>query len=104
MLTCMKINSTKKELLDAASLLVQTRGYNGFSFHDLGAAVGITTASIHYHFPTKAYLGQQLVKRYTAEFMAALGDPEASPPHKVCATMSACFGPHSQRGACAFVE
>ena len=74
------MNSTKKELLDAASLLVQTRGYNGFSFHDLAAAVGITTASIHYHFPTKAKLGQELVKRYTAEFMAALGDPKASPP------------------------
>ena len=72
------MNSTKKKLLDAASSLVQTRGYNGFSFHDLAAAVGITTASIHYHFPTKADLGQQLVKRYTAEFMAALGDPKAS--------------------------
>ena len=80
MLTGVKMNSTKKELLDAASLLVQTRGYNGFSFHDLGAAVGITTASIHYHFPTKANLGQQLVKRYTAEFIAALGDPQASSP------------------------
>src|SRR5215469_13260265 len=76
----MEMNNTKKELLDAASLLVQTRGYNGFSFHDLRAAVGITTASIHYHFPTKANLGQQLVKRYTAEFMAALGDPKTSPP------------------------
>src|SRR3974377_378589 len=80
MLTGVKMNSTKKELLDAAGLPGQTRGYNGFSFHDLGAAVGITTASIHYHFPTKANLGQQLVKRYTAEFMAALGDPKASPP------------------------
>lgn len=76
----MEMSSTKKELLDAASLLVQTRGYNGFSFHDLAAAVGITTASIHYHFPTKATLGQQLVKRYTAEFMAVLGDPKASLP------------------------
>jgi TetR/AcrR family transcriptional repressor of nem operon len=76
----MEMSSTKKELLDAASLLVQTRGYNGFSFHDLAAAVGITTASIHYHFPTKANLGQQLVRRYTAEFVAALGDPKASPP------------------------
>ena len=76
----METNSTKTLLLDAASLLVQTRGYNGFSFHDLGAAVGITTASIHYHFPTKANLGQQLVKRYTAEFIAALGDPQASSP------------------------
>ena len=49
--------------------------------------------------PTKANLGQQLVKRYTAEFVAALGDPKASPPYNVCVTMSACFGPHSQRGA-----
>jgi TetR/AcrR family transcriptional regulator, transcriptional repressor for nem operon len=76
------MNETKTKLLDAAALLVQTRGYNGFSFHDLAAAVGIRTASIHYHFPTKADLGQALVSRYTADFLAALDSPEAGLPEE----------------------
>src|SRR5262249_61769971 len=42
--------------------------------------VGFPPPGILYHFRTKASLGQQLVKRYAAEFMAALGDPKASPP------------------------
>jgi TetR/AcrR family transcriptional regulator, transcriptional repressor for nem operon len=67
-------------LLDAAAELVQTRGYNGFSFHDLAATVGIKTASIHYHFPTKGKLGEALAKRYREDFMTALGEPEAFAP------------------------
>jgi TetR/AcrR family transcriptional regulator, transcriptional repressor for nem operon len=75
------MTDTKSKLLDAAALLVQTRGYNGFSFHDLADTVGIRTASIHYHFPTKAALGQALVSRYSKDFMTALGDPTAGTPH-----------------------
>ncbi|MFM9975590.1 MAG: TetR/AcrR family transcriptional regulator [Beijerinckiaceae bacterium] len=66
--------------MDSACQLVQIRGYNGFSFHDLAEMVGIRTASIHYHFPTKADLGQALMLRYSASFMAALGDPALGEP------------------------
>lgn len=74
------MGDTKSKLLDAAGLLVQTRGYNGFSFHDLADQVGIRTASIHYHFPTKADLGQALVARYSRDFMTVLGPPDAGVP------------------------
>jgi TetR/AcrR family transcriptional repressor of nem operon len=59
-------------VLDAAERLAQTRGFNGFSYADVSAEVGITTASLHYHFPGKAGLGRALVERYTANFRAAL--------------------------------
>jgi TetR/AcrR family transcriptional repressor of nem operon len=59
-------------VLDEAERLVQTRGFNGFSYADVSAEVGITTASLHYHFPSKADLGRALVERYTAGFQAAL--------------------------------
>jgi TetR/AcrR family transcriptional repressor of nem operon len=59
-------------VLDAAEGFVQTRGFNGFSYADVSAAVGITTASLHYHFPSKAGLGRALIERYTANFQAAL--------------------------------
>ena len=63
---------TRTQLLDIAQEFVQVRGYNAFSFHDLAARVGIKTASIHYHFPTKGDLGLMLVKRHREELAAAL--------------------------------
>ncbi|MBL8759652.1 MAG: TetR/AcrR family transcriptional regulator [Phycisphaerae bacterium] len=62
-------DSTREALLDAAKVLAQTQGYNAFSFRDLADRVGITTASIHYHFPTKAHLGRELVIRYRERLM-----------------------------------
>jgi TetR/AcrR family transcriptional repressor of nem operon len=55
--------------------LLQTHGYNGFSFHDLAAAQGIKTASIHYHFPTKGDLAISLAQAYRTNFMTTLGEP-----------------------------
>lgn len=51
----------------AARKMVQTRGYNGLSFRELAKEVGIKSASIHYHFPTKGDLGAALAKRYTED-------------------------------------
>ncbi len=65
------------EILDVAEGLIRTRGYNGFSFRDLADAVAITSASVHYHFPTKADLGEAVARRYSDRFLAALGDPQA---------------------------
>ncbi|MEO0421564.1 MAG: TetR/AcrR family transcriptional regulator [Pseudomonadota bacterium] len=55
---------TKTQLLDAAERAARERGYDGFSYADLAASVGIKKASIHYHFPTKADLAMALVTRY----------------------------------------
>lgn len=55
---------TRKQLLDTAQRLVQSGGYNAFSYKDLESRVGIKTASIHYHFPTKADLGVALMQQY----------------------------------------
>jgi TetR/AcrR family transcriptional repressor of nem operon len=57
-------SDTADLLLDAAQELIQKRGHNSFSYKDLAAVVDIRTASIHYHFPTKADLGEALVERY----------------------------------------
>jgi TetR/AcrR family transcriptional repressor of nem operon len=56
---------TKQIILDAAQPMVQAYGYNALSFRDVASAVGIKSASIHYHFPTKGDLGAALARRYT---------------------------------------
>jgi TetR/AcrR family transcriptional regulator, transcriptional repressor for nem operon len=65
-------DATRSRILDVAEQLVQTRGFNGFSYADISAELGITKASLHYHFATKAELGRTLVARYTEAFGAAL--------------------------------
>ncbi len=70
------------EILDVTQVLVQQNGYNGFSFRDVARAVGIKSASVHYHFPTKELLGAALTRRYTDRAVAHLGppsDPNADP-------------------------
>lgn len=70
-------SKNKEKLIEVAQTLVQEKGYQGFSFHDLSAAVGITTASIHYHFPTKAHLGIALIQGYRSCFEKMITDVRA---------------------------
>ncbi len=72
-----KIGITPDTILDVAQGLLQTRGYNGFSYRDIAGAVGIRTASLHYHFPGKADLGVALAARYRLRFNEALEDINA---------------------------
>ncbi len=69
-------------ILDVAERLAQTRGFNGFSYADIAAQVGVTKASLHYHFPSKAELGRALIERYHEHFGAALEeiDEQGQPP------------------------
>jgi TetR/AcrR family transcriptional repressor of nem operon len=68
--------ATAGRILDIAERLVQTRGFNGFSYADISAELRIRNASVHYHFPSKSDLGKCLVGRYRENFMGALADLE----------------------------
>ena len=74
--------ATAERIMEAAQRMVQTRGFNAFSYADISAQVGIRKASIHYYFPSKKDLGRELVARYRAAFRDKLdlidietGDP-----------------------------
>ena len=67
-----KAAGAAQKILDVAEELAQTRGYNGFSYADIAARLGVTKASLHYHFQSKADLGCALIERYHAVFNAAL--------------------------------
>lgn len=71
---------TAIEILDAAERLAQTKGFNGFSYADIAAELGISKAALHYHYPGKAELGEALVERYTSRFAAALAEIDRSIP------------------------
>ncbi len=69
--------SKSDEILDVAEGFARERGYNGFSFRDIATKVGIKSASVHYHFPTKGDLGEALARRYADRFFSELGEPTA---------------------------
>ena len=74
------VADTATRILDAAEKLVQRRGFNGFSYADIAAELKITKASLHYHFPSKAKLGQAVIARYAARFLDAVADIDARLP------------------------
>jgi TetR/AcrR family transcriptional repressor of nem operon len=72
----------REAIMAAAKTTVQAHGYNALSFRELAKEVGIKSASVHYHFPTKGDLGADLARRYTedgasylAELLASSSDP-----------------------------
>src|SRR5436190_21828784 len=69
---------TATRILDVAERLVQVRGFNGFSYADIASELGISKASLHYHFAGKAELGEALIERYATRFADALDAIDAS--------------------------
>ena len=63
---------TASRVLEVAERLVQVRGFNGFSYADIARELRIAKASLHYHFATKADLGEALIARYATRFFGAL--------------------------------
>jgi TetR/AcrR family transcriptional repressor of nem operon len=66
------MQDTRETIMTLARATAQAHGYNGLSFRELAKAVGVKSASVHYHFPTKGDLGAALARRYREEAVAIL--------------------------------
>jgi TetR/AcrR family transcriptional regulator, transcriptional repressor for nem operon len=75
---------TSTSVVEVARHLLQTRGYSGLRYADVADAVGITRASIHYYFPTKAVLGRAVIATYRAQLIERLAaiDADCSDPRE----------------------
>lgn len=56
--------STSEQIIDTATVLLQRHGFHAFSYNDISRLIGIKTASIHYHYPSKYDLGRSVMARY----------------------------------------
>jgi TetR/AcrR family transcriptional repressor of nem operon len=63
----MKTENLRQSVMDIAEILLRERGYNGWSYQDISAEIGIKKASIHYYFPRKEDLGCALIVHYHAK-------------------------------------
>lgn len=91
----------RDELIQLADRLIREKGYNAFSFHDLAKAVGIKTASIHYHFPAKVDLGVAVIhwqEQQLEELIKRVGN---RPPAQQLDHFLAIYHPiHQQQQVC----
>jgi TetR/AcrR family transcriptional regulator, transcriptional repressor for nem operon len=69
---------TSQQILDIAQRLVQTRGFNAFSYADIARVLSVSKASLHYHFASKAELGVKLIKRYEDGMERTLSEIDAN--------------------------
>lgn len=67
-----KVSETAERLMDLAEARIRDAGYGGFSFREIAAEVGIKSASVHHHFPTKASMVAAVARRYGDRFLAAV--------------------------------
>ncbi|MEM7732696.1 MAG: helix-turn-helix domain-containing protein [Pseudomonadota bacterium] len=79
------MSDRRDAILDVAERLIRTHGYSGFSFREVAKEVGIKSASVHYHFPTKPDLAAAVAKRYRERFAHALEDTERRGAERVMA-------------------
>ena len=72
----------RERILEEAVKLFYARGFTGTTLDDIAAELGVTKASLHYHYASKAELGRVLIERYHAAFMTALAaiDLEVTAP------------------------
>lgn len=64
--------STYEQIMAVAKQLIQTYGYNGFSYADIAVRVSVRKATIHYYFPNKSDLARSVVIRYRESFATSL--------------------------------
>lgn len=63
-----RIENSKRTILNLAEALLQDRGFNGFSYAHIAGELGVKNAAIHYHFPSKEDLASAVIQRYRDRF------------------------------------
>src|SRR5512136_1210268 len=68
-------DTTREQLLDAATTLFAERGIAATTVAQIAAQVGVTSAMVHYYFKTRDQLLDAVVDERIMRFTAAVWDP-----------------------------
>ncbi|MCM3093012.1 TetR/AcrR family transcriptional regulator [Cytobacillus sp. FSL R5-0377] len=66
------MENRKKQIVDLALKLIQQKGFVAFSYDDISKQLGVTKASIHYHFEKKEDLGVAVTERILLKLQESL--------------------------------
>jgi len=85
------VSETADKLMDLAEERMREAGYHGFSFRELAARIGIKSASVHHHFPTKADMAAAVVRRYLERFLENVAPQPGESDDDVIAAYRSAF-------------
>lgn len=77
--TTQEKTSKADEILEVGQELIQTVGYDGFSYRDIADRVGIKSASVHYYYPAKTDLARAAARQYREDFAVTVSELETEP-------------------------
>ncbi len=77
------MSDISNSIMDAAEKRIRKAGFNGFSFREIAADVGIKSSSVHYHFPTKEKLAAAVIRRYTDDVSDHIDEMFLSDPDPI---------------------
>lgn len=63
-------------IMETATWMIQSGGYNAFSFREIADRIGIKSSSVHHYFRRKEDLAVAVASQYTEDFFKALGSPD----------------------------
>ncbi|HMV69589.1 MAG TPA: TetR/AcrR family transcriptional regulator [Myxococcota bacterium] len=72
-------SGTRDRILAIADRHLMRHGYHAFSFADIASEIGVKTAAVHYHFPTKPDLVITVIQAYARRFEAWSASVAAAP-------------------------
>ena len=72
------MSDVANDIMDAAERRIRYGGFNGFSFREIAAEVGVKSSSVNYHFPTKEALTAAVLHRYTDRVAALVREETAA--------------------------
>ena len=85
------MSETAEKLMDLAEERMREAGYHGFSFRELAAKIGIKSASVHHHFPTKADMAAAVARRYLERFLENVAPQPGESGEDVIAVYRSAF-------------
>ena len=65
-------------IINSAERRIRIGGFNGFSFREIAAEVGVKSSSVHYYFPTKEKLAAEVIRRYTGKVAKLIDEASAN--------------------------
>jgi TetR/AcrR family transcriptional repressor of nem operon len=68
------METKRQELMRNATETVRRGGSAALNFRDLGNSAGVKSSTVHYYFPTKSDLLNEIAGEYTKGFIEALED------------------------------
>ena len=70
----------RQQILDAASAMFGTRGYEGVAMSDIAGAVGVQPSALYRHFSSKEKLLDEILDRSVSELESVISRPELTTP------------------------